>query len=174
MKNLVSAFIILYLIWIILVGNLTLYTLISGVFVSAACILFTKKFMPLKAINDVRFSKLFLHGLFLIKEIYRCSFIVIRLIFIGAKADVVRMKTNIRSEFLQAILINSITLTPGSIPLNLDEKKDELLVLVLAKDEKKTSPKEKDEILDPINLERYLIRAQKTEMIRPIDGAADG
>jgi len=163
MKNYVSAFVILYTIWIILVGNLTLYTLISGAFVSAACILFTKKFMPLKAISNVRFSKLFLHCLFLIMEIYRHSFIVIRLIFTGAKADVVRMKTDIRSEFLQAILINSITLTPGSIPLNLDDIKDELLILVLVKDQKTPSPKEKETILDPINLERYLIRAQKED-----------
>ena len=161
MRNLIYAFIALLAIWIILVGNLTPYTFITGAIASIACVLFTKKFMPLKKINNVRFPKLILHCLFLIKEIYRHSFIVILLIFTGAKADVVRMKTNIKSEFLQAILINSITLTPGSIPLNLDEVNDELLVLVLVSKSTPSVAIEEKELLDPINLERYLIRAQK-------------
>ena len=161
MKNLIYAFIALFAIWIVLVGNLTPYAFISGAIVSIVCVLFTKKFMPLKKIDNVYFFKLIPHCLFLIKEIYRHSFIVVRLIFTGAKADVVRMKTNIRSEFLQAILINSITLTPGSIPLNLDEENDELLVLVLVDKDTPNLSKEEKELLDPINLERYLTRAQK-------------
>jgi len=160
MKNLIYAFIALLAIWIVLVGNLTPYAFISGAIASIVCVLFTKKFMPLNKINNVRFLKLIFHSLFLIKEIYRHSFIVIRLIFTGAKADVVRMKTNIKSEFLQAILINSITLTPGSIPLNLDEEIDELLVLMLVSKKAPTVPFEAKELLEPINLERYLLKAQ--------------
>jgi len=161
MKNLIYAFIALMAIWIVLVGNLTLYAFISGAIASIVCVLFTKKFMPLNKIDNVRFPKLILHCLFLIKEIYRHSFIVIRLIFTGAKVDVVRMKTDIKSEFLQAILINSITLTPGSIPLNLDEVNGELQVLVLVSKNTPAVPIEEKELSDPINLERYLLRAQK-------------
>ena len=157
MKTNCYAFVALMIVWIVLMGDFSPFTLISGILVCMACISFTHKWIPLNRINDVRFFKLFLHLLFLIKEIYVQGFYVIKIIFTSAKADIAVVDTELKSDFLKAILINSMTLTPGSIPLILDGNK--LTVLNLGNPKAQNTYEEVNELRK--NLEKNLIKAQK-------------
>ena len=156
-KNLIYSLLALMLIWIILMEGISWLILVSGFFLAVICLWFTYKFIPLDKIDDVSFPRLFLYPFYLIGQIYIQGFLVIKMILTGVRVDIVEAKTELKSDFLKAILINSITLTPGSIPLNLDG--DTLTVLNLG------STKEEDvhQVVDSLRnrLEKRLIKAQK-------------
>ena len=152
MKNTIYGFIALYIIWVILMGNLSPLTLVSGVIISILCMWFVRKFFPLDKIKDVRFHKLILFLPYIVKEIYLQGFGVIRKIFSAAEPEVIIYKTELKSEFLKAVLVNSVTLTPGSIALNIQE--DKLTVLNLTYKNKKAIAEEvtisEDKTLDNV------------------------
>ena len=129
-KNSLLTFIALMLIWLVLMSEISWYAVVSGIIGSLFCTFFTAKFIPLPPITDVRYFRLFRYLFVLIKEIYGQGFQVIKLIFVGAKPHLTTFKTDLESGLLKAILINSITLTPGSIPLSMNEN-DELHILYL-------------------------------------------
>jgi multicomponent Na+:H+ antiporter subunit E len=157
-KNSLLAFVVLMIIWIILMGNFSAFSIISGIIASLAAIICSSMLISLPPVDDVKFFKLFTHILFLIKEIYVQGFYVIKLIFIGAKPDVAVVKTDLNSSFLKAVLINSITLSPGSIPLSLDG--DELTVLNLGNPHDLRSFEEVNDLR--IRIERNLKKAEKS------------
>lgn len=130
MKNKIYSFLILFGIWMILMAEINWFTMITGILTSVFVIFFTVRFLPLGSIKGVNFAILIFHILFLIKEVYIQGFHVVRLIIKGAQPDVTVVKTELKSEFLKAVLINSITLTPGSIPLCIEG--DDLTVLNLS------------------------------------------
>ena len=111
-------------------AEISWFSVIVGVVVSLFVVIFTTKLIPLGSITGVNFLMLSLHIIFLVKEVYLQGFHVVRLIIRGAKPDVTVVKTELKSEFLKAVLINSITLTPGSIPLCIEG--DDLTVLNLS------------------------------------------
>jgi len=159
-RNTVYAFVILTFMWLILVESFSWFAISSGVLVSMACLLFCWKFLPLKQIDDVRFSRLLLYPFYLIKEIYRQGFLVIKIILSGAvRVDMVDVQTELKSEFLRAILMASITMTPGSITLGLEEKTLTALNLSNAKDPPESAHQAVDE--QRADMERRLMRAQK-------------
>ena len=134
MKNMIYGFLILLTIWVILLGNLSLVTFLSGAAVSMICMWFVKKFFPLEKIRDVRFFRLVLFFPYLIKEIYVQGFLVIRKIFSAAEPEIIIAKTELKSDFLKAVLVNSLTLTPGSIALDIQDDKVKILSLTYKND----------------------------------------
>ena len=118
-RNKVVALVGLILMWVILAEELSWFTVSLGLVFSLACLLFARKFIPLKGTRDVRFSRLALYPFTLIGEIYIQGFHVIRYILTGAKADIVKVETTLKSDFLKALLMGSVVLTPGSVPLDL-------------------------------------------------------
>ena len=155
-----SIFLVLALtcVWILLREDITVATILSGLFFSAATLLFCRKAMPIDKISDVRFSKLALYPLFLIGQVYAAGFHVIKLIFTGASAEIIQVKTDIKNESLKILLVDSVTLTPGSVLIKLEG--DEFTLLWLkGKGDDKLSIKERDDIIKG-KLEKWLIRAQ--------------
>ncbi|MCL2864859.1 MAG: Na+/H+ antiporter subunit E [Lachnospiraceae bacterium] len=128
-KNDIPAWIVLMLVWIILMGELSLYALISAPIVSFGCILILHKFLPTAYIQNVNFLKLIFHYITLVGKIYLNGFYVIKIILTKGQADITEVDTNLKNPFLRAVLIHSITLTPGSIPLALEGKKMTVLNL---------------------------------------------
>jgi len=64
-------------------------------------------------------------------QIYVGGIAVIRIILLGAHVEIVKVDTLIRNKVLRTILVNSITLVPGSISLDL---KDNIITVLRFKD----------------------------------------
>ena len=148
------------IIWIILVESFAPFFLISGVIVSTVSLYFSKKYLPLKEIENVAFSKLIFFPFYLIGQIYLSSLYVMKIILVGERVDVVEIKTTLEEESLASLLADIITLIPGAI--SLDVTGDTIMIAWLRK---KTDPdpelvKNKDEILKG-KLEDKLMKAQK-------------
>jgi len=144
-------------IWVIWAEEFSLFTVLSGLFIGGGCLYFAQKFIPLKQLRDVRFSKLILYPFYLIGQIYTQGFVVIKIILTGFRVDIVTTRTSLQSDFLKAMLINSITLTPGSIPLDLQHGK--LTVLNLSHKDEENATETVDQL--KARLEKRLIRAQR-------------
>jgi len=138
--------------------SISLFTILSGIVIGVLCLWFSRKFIPQAPLQDVRFHRLPLYFLYLIGQIYIQGFLVIKMILTGGvRVDIVEAKTELKSDFLRAILISSVTLTPGSVPLGLEGETMMVLNLGSAKGE---DPFEVVQALQA-RLEKRLIKAQK-------------
>ena len=120
---------VLVLVWIILSEGLSLLSVGAGLLVGIACSLIRRKYLPLSPIRGVRFFRLALYPLFLIGQIYLAGFNAIKLLLFGSSVEIVTIKTSLKHDLLRVALANSITLTPGTISLDLEE--DRITVLWL-------------------------------------------
>lgn len=156
-KNTVYAILALTLIWIILMESVSLFTVATGLVLGTICLFFTRKLIPLDKIEDVSFRRLVLYPFYLIYEIYRAGFAVIRMVSKDVRVDTVDVPVTLKSDFLRAVLLNSIVLTPGSCPVGLEG--NTMTVLNLAK----TTDDNSLEVVDSLRkrLEAQLIKAQK-------------
>lgn len=115
-------FILFFAIWLILNGKISLEICIFGLVVSVLMFLFICKFMDYSIKKEIRLIKcapsLVYYLLVLIWEILKANGQVIGMIF-NSKYElepaVVTFDSPIKSRFLNTILANSITLTPGTI-----------------------------------------------------------
>lgn len=132
-------FLLFFLLWVIFNGQLTLEIAIIGLFVASLIYAFLCKFMEFSIKKDIlilRFA-LFLVtyiGVLLV-EIIKANFATIHYIFrerYEREPVLVTFKTTIRSSFLRVLLANSITLTPGTITVSLED--DTFVVHALDRD----------------------------------------
>ncbi|MCL1936468.1 MAG: Na+/H+ antiporter subunit E [Defluviitaleaceae bacterium] len=119
----------LTLVWIILVETLSPIFVISGVVASIISVLFTKKFLPLKEIDEINFTKLIFYPIYLIGEIFKSAFYVLTIVFSKERTDIVAIPTDIEVKPLRAMLEASITLTPGSLYVITEDDKINVLWL---------------------------------------------
>ena len=119
----------LTLVWIILVESLSIIAIATGVAISVVCVFFAKKYLPLEKIKGVNFNKLATYPFFLLGQIFSSSIYVSRIILFGAKTDIVQVETDIENESLRVMLADSVTLTPGSLLLELKDEKMTILWL---------------------------------------------
>ena len=118
--------------WILFTGNLALFSLFLGVIFSFIVAFITYSIF-IEETEAARRHLLphiyFLSGYFLVLlfKIYVASF---KMVFSVVKGDInpriVHFRTRLKSDLAKVILANSITLTPGTITLDLDE--DHLVV----------------------------------------------
>jgi multicomponent Na+:H+ antiporter subunit E len=119
--------------WIILAQNFNIERIVVGLII---CIVIYSFNMDLLKTNedDHRFSMAhmkysLLHVAILIKEIFKSNFHVAKIVLspkLNISPSVVTIDTKLKSDFNKTILANSITLTPGT--LTLDVFQDRLLV----------------------------------------------
>lgn len=150
--------IVLTLVWIILREYFSVFTVVAGIGVSIGCIWFYHKYIPLKEILKANYLKLFLYFLYLIGQVYYAGFFVIKVILTGGKVDIVDVKTKLTDETLRVMLADSITLTPGSILLDL--KGDTLTLLWLREKSDMRDKSVADNVLKG-GLEDQLLKVQK-------------
>jgi multicomponent Na+:H+ antiporter subunit E len=150
----------LTLVWVLLSERLSVFVVVTGIAASILCLSFSRRYLPFKEITNVRFKKLVTYPFYLIGQVYLSGFYVIRIIITGARVDMAEFKTDISNEFLRVILANSITLTPGSILLDL--KGDTLTALWLRKKSDPAGHENVGEILKG-GLEKRLLKAEKQE-----------
>ena len=150
---------VMTLLWIVLREGFSFFDLILGATLSTACVAYSKKFLPLTGIQNVKYSRLFLYVIYLIGQVYVAGFHVIRVILHGrARAVVLLTRTKLENKALKVILGDSITLTPGTIMLDLEE--DVLAVLILTKEGEVIPPDKVDDRLKG-SLEKKLMACQK-------------
>lgn len=120
-------------IWLILMGQFTWFSVLSGLVISAICLWITEKLLLGEFFHKhypIDLLELSGYGLLLIYEIYRAGLATIPLIISGkVNVRVVSIQTSLEDDYNQCILANSITLTPGTITL--DKKGNQLTVLWL-------------------------------------------
>jgi len=122
----------LMLIWVIANGTLALDTLIAGLVISAAIALafasFSRVYSVVRWSPRVIFYYLLYLGVFLI-ELAKANINVMRLVFsprITIQPGIVEIKTRLKSPIGRLALANSITLTPGTLVV--DIKDDSLFI----------------------------------------------
>lgn len=121
--------ILMYIVfWLILCENKSIETIIIGSILCLGITLLNKKFLSSK--NDKQgyfFSKMrcWIEYIWtLIKEIFIANFSVAKIVLspnINISPDVVRFETKLKSEFCRTVLANSITLTPGTITVAMED-----------------------------------------------------
>ena len=113
--------------WIIFNGKVTLEILIFGVIIAAVMLAFMCKFMDYslkKEVNVYRKSIWFLaYVVLLIREIVKANLAIIpKILTIEEEMEpvIVSFRTTLKSDFTKMLLANSITLTPGTITISLE------------------------------------------------------
>lgn len=132
-------FFLFFLVWIIFNGAVTMEIVLFGVAVSFAMYVFICKFMNYSIHRDIAYGKrglrIIQYVFVLVWEIVKANFAVIKLIT-SSRYDLepvlIRFKTDLKTKQARVILANSITLTPGTITVTLEE--DEYVVHCLDKE----------------------------------------
>lgn len=115
------------ILWIIFNGNFTLEILVIGMILCAALYAFCCKFMGYSMRHDLRLMKrlpmAFQYGIILIIEILKANRQVLHFIMTPryqVEPQIVHFRSRLKTELGQVILANSITLTPGTITVKLE------------------------------------------------------
>lgn len=131
-------YILFFLMWVVFNGKLTLEIAVFGLVIAAAMYAFICKFMDYSVAKDiVVFKKSILilkYIAVLIKEIIKANMATFRLITSSkhiAQPVLVRFSSGLKTRTARVLLANSITLTPGTITVSLEE--DEYVVHCLDK-----------------------------------------
>ena len=131
--------ILFFLLWVIFNGKITLEITLFGIAISFAVFGFMCKYMGHSVKGEIGIYKntfrMLSYLVVLVVEIFKANYAVIRLI-VSSKYEIepvlVKFKTNLKKDKNRVLLANSITLTPGTITVLLEE--DEYLVHCLDKD----------------------------------------
>lgn len=120
-------YIILFLMWIIFNGNITLEIVLFGLVIAALIYAFLCTFMDYSIKKDLFLCKKSLrilqYILVLVWEIVKANAAVMRMILsprFQNEPVLIKFKTDLKSGMAKAILANSITLTPGTITVSLE------------------------------------------------------
>ena len=120
-------FILLFALWIILNGKITLEICLFGIAISLFIYLFLCKFMNFSIKKDLRLMRNVGFGIVyffvLLKAIFLSNIKVMSIILfkrIPITPAIVEVKVNLKTRTAKAILANSITITPGTITVKID------------------------------------------------------
>ena len=162
-KNSLYIIIILSIAWVLLSENFSLTVAVTGIIISICCVFFSFRFLPAERTANINIFRLIIYLLYLAGHIYLAAFNSIKLVFMGHNesiaVNVIEVKTQISKSFLRTMLAISITLTPGSISLDL--KNDIITVLLLSEKKYDLQDKEKAAISIKNSLEKILLKAEK-------------
>lgn len=118
-------FLLFFIFWVVITNRLTPDYIILGIIISLLSIFIFGKEFPILQVN-ISFRRLIYilyYLVFLLKEITLSSLKVGYSILqpkITVKPALIKCKTNLNNKLAQVILANSITLTPGTLTVNLE------------------------------------------------------
>ncbi len=127
MKKRFSQFIIYFIIWLLLTWSLKFQEVMVGIVVAFIVTLLTRDLFPdemIKFLNPVRFFWAIIYLPYLIFYIILANFDVAYRVLnpnLPILPGIVKVKTTLKSELAKTILANSITLTPGTLTVEIDE-----------------------------------------------------
>ena len=121
-------YILLLLFWIILNGKITTEIFLLGVVFATAIFWFMCKFLEYSPKNELCVAKNFFliltYFVVLVIEIFKSAIAVYKRVYskkIEIQPQMVFFDVDIKSEFLRFVLANSITITPGTITVDVDD-----------------------------------------------------
>ena len=121
-------YILLLLFWIILNGKITTEIIVFGVVLSAAIFWFMCKYLEYSPKYELIVAKnlpwIVVYFVVLIIEIFKAAIAVYKRVYsrkIEIQPQMVFFDVDIESEFLRFVLANSITITPGTITVDVDD-----------------------------------------------------
>ncbi len=142
-KEGIKVFILLFLIWLIFnnyyaLDAVFLEIVLFGLVVCALIYLFIIKLTPISFKKDIIFCKkifwIILYLLVLLKEVM-ISNIKVLMVILNPKdhpnPEIVSINVELKSQFVRTLIANSITLTPGTITISLQD--DKMIVHCLKK-----------------------------------------
>ena len=126
--------ILFFILWIIFNGALTLEIVIFDFIVTFALFLFMCKFMDYSLSKDILFIKripvMIVYVVTLIWEIFKANMNMIKFIIVKQEYElkpvIFKLTTSLKSNAARMLLANAITLTPGTITIEV--KGSELIV----------------------------------------------
>lgn len=121
-------YLLYFCVWLIFAGSITMESCLFGLIIAAAIFIFTCKFMDYSVDKEKKMIKkagqFLWYVIVLIKEILLANVQTIRLI-LSEKEEIkpvlVDFETDLTTEMGKVLLANSITLTPGTITVEVDE-----------------------------------------------------
>lgn len=121
-------FFLLFGFWVLLNGSWTLEIALIGLVVSAALYAFIVKFMgysPKKEWAIVRrLPRIFGYFLYLVKEVFLSAWATIKLVWspkLVVEPEITSFHTHVRTLPGKVVLANSITMTPGTITVDMQD-----------------------------------------------------
>lgn len=124
-----STFIVCYAFWILFTWDFSAQELTAGVVVSLAVALFASRFFihekAFWLFNPVRFFSLIAFIPVFLWELIKANVDVAKRCFTGCKnvnPGIVKIPVDLKSDYGQSLLANSITLTPGTITMEVTEE----------------------------------------------------
>jgi len=159
MKTRMLTILMLTIVWILLREDFSIFTVVTGIVLGFGCAYMFGKYLPAPKVSGISVFRLLSYPFYLIWQVYLSGFVVIGIILTQAKTDIVQITTSLKNDVLRAILAHSITLTPGSISLDL---KDEVITLLWLR--KKSAPDDTGDAGDFLKgqLEKKLKKAEKS------------
>ncbi len=118
---------LILLLWIVLNGKITVEILLFGVAITALITVFAYRVIGYSVKNDLRMIRnlpiLLLYILNLIYEILKAAFTVAGMVYHADEPDpvIVEFHSGFKNRLQNVLLANSITLTPGTITVFLEE-----------------------------------------------------
>lgn len=121
-------YVVFFLFWVVLNGRITTEIAIFGVVIAAAMYAFICRFTGYSFSKDMRFIRklplLIAYFFVLVIEIIKANIVMMQYILspkILAEPALVRFHADLRSHTAQVLLANSITLTPGTITVEMKD-----------------------------------------------------
>ncbi len=121
-------FVLLLIFWIILNGKITAEILALGVVIAGAIFWFMCKFLEYSPKYELCVARnigwILVYFVVLIVEMLKSAVTVYKRVYsrkIEIQPQMVFFDVDIKSEFLRFVLANSITLTPGTITVDVDD-----------------------------------------------------
>ena len=120
-------YLLLFALWLILNGRITLEVCIFGAAICALIYLFMCKFMNFSIKRDLRLMRNIGYGIvyffILLKEIFLSNLRVMRIVLfkkVPVTPAVREVRIPLRSKTAKAVLANSISITPGTITVRIE------------------------------------------------------
>ena len=121
-------YVALFALWIIFNGRLTPEVAVIGLIVSAAIFFFMCRFMDYSIRKEIALYRLIPWGLkyflILLTEIVKANFATASFVLnpkIEVEPKIITFKPDLHYGFLKVVLANSITLTPGTVTVNIED-----------------------------------------------------
>ncbi|MCL2397388.1 MAG: Na+/H+ antiporter subunit E [Defluviitaleaceae bacterium] len=135
MKRIIFLTTALTIVWVILMESFSWQNIAIGVILGIIISRFSSKYLPntkerAEDIERIKFYKLITYPFWLIGKAFKDAFFIMRLIVTdGAKCNIVKEQLGLDNEVLRTILADSVTLTPGTICLELNDKEITILYM---------------------------------------------
>ena len=120
-------YLILFALWLILNGRVTLEIVLLGLVFTAVFGLFLAVFLDYKPKDSLRMLRRFFllvaYAGVLIWEVIKANLAMINIVFdrdVPVRQALVTFDVNLKTDFCRMLLANSITLTPGTITVSVE------------------------------------------------------